>query len=160
LVEINTTEAVIGVVTTILGGGIGAALLTWLLNRRRTRTEVVPAEGTGLDDLLSKVKSLMTEKLEDFTKLQDLSVRIEAQRVLIEVRDQEIDRQGDMIKEILVEQGRAEERERQCQTKLSQVMEKLDEYGDLHVINRRLVQDNLRMQGELDEHSKQSSSVQ
>jgi hypothetical protein len=150
--QITSSEALIGGVVTLLAGGTATAVILWLLNWRKYKTETLPAEGSGMDVLLSKLKGLMTEKLDDAGRIQRMATELSGVRVLLEVRDQELARQGDMLKDILVEQGRAEEREKQCQTRLSQVLEKLDEYDDLHNVNRRLVQDNLRMQGEIDEY--------
>ncbi len=149
--ELTPAQSVTAIVTALVGGGFLTAVITWLLNRRKYRTETLPAEGAGMETLLTKIRTLINENLDNTGKIQKLTTESAALRVLVQVRDEELVRQTGVLKDILVEQGRAEERERQCQERLSQVMEKLTSYEDLHQVNRRLVQDNLRMQGEIDE---------
>lgn len=156
----TTTQLLVGALVTLMGGSAATALVVWVLNQREYKNKVIPAEGLGMEQLLGKIKTLVTDKLADVNKIQTLSTDAAALKVLVEIRDKELIRQGVMLRDILVEQGRAEERERSCQARLSEVLDKLESFGELHTVNRRLVQDNLRMQGELDDIQRNGTEFQ
>lgn len=153
-VDVTTTQVIVGGVITLLGGGTFGSAALWLLNRRKYNVDVVPAEGTGMELLLSRIKGLLTEKLKDAKDMHEMHTELGVLRVLVEVRDAELLRHGSMLREILIEQGRASEREKLCQSRLDDALVRIEEFKGLHDVNRRLVQDNLRMQGEIDEISK------
>ena len=143
--------SVVELIAAILGTGAVSSVVTHLLNRRKSANENALGEGSGMQTLLEKLKTLMSEKIDDANKLQEAVSKKAALEVLVRVRDEELIRNGEMIKEILIEQGRAEERERQCQERLSHITERLNKFEDLAKVNKKLVKDNLQLQGTADE---------
>lgn len=153
MIEFSLATVIITAVLGLIGSSGFTAGLVWWLNRRKAASETAQSEAGSLELLLDKIKTLVSEKLDDVAKNQALQTEVASLRTVVTIRDAEISRQGQTIKDILIEQGRAHEREMRCQQNLAAIQQRLDEYDDLYRVNKRLVQDNLRMQGAIDETS-------
>lgn len=149
--ELTVLQLIVGGIVSVMAGGVGVALVNYWLGRRSLKAKAIITEGEGYEQLLSKIKALVKEQVDNVSLIKDYQTEVQTLKTLRVVDEKESNRQKGMMKEILIEQGRAEEREKNCQRELSHIKERLSEYDDLALVNKRLVQDNLRMQGTIDE---------
>lgn len=148
--------AIVSGVIGVLGGSTVSGVTLWLLNRKRYDAEVLPAEGEGMQQLVERIKGMVKEQLESVQKVAALELELKAQKVLLQVASREKANLDSTIERVLIEQGRAEEREKNCQAELSRVNARLTEIEGLAQVNKRLQKDALVAQGIKDETSKRS----
>jgi hypothetical protein len=143
----SLAQMVAVIVAALLGSGALSTLVTLFFTRRSARNREIGDEAHGMGELRDMLKDQIHDSVSDAVKLQTAEASVEAYKVVVKARDGQIAEQGKMLSEVLVEQGRAEEREKICQQRLAEVSFKLDGLKDVVDVNKRLVKDNLLLKG-------------
>lgn len=151
---INFTTIIVAIIAGVfglLGGGLSTGVILWMLNKKKFNAEVLPAEGEGMQKLVERIKGMVKEQVESATREAALETENKAKDVLLAVAAREKQNADNSLERVLVEQGRAEERERQCQSELSHLKDRLAAVEGLAQVNTRLQKDVLLATGAQDE---------
>jgi hypothetical protein len=150
LEAVNTftlTQVLLALAVALLGSSALSTGVTLFFARRSTKNKEIGDEAAGMGELRDMLKDQIHESVSDAVKLSTAEAELDAFKVMIRARDEQIATQGEMLRGVLVEQGKAEEREKMCQQRLAEVNSKLDGLKDVVDVNRRLVKDNLLLKG-------------
>lgn len=141
------TQLILTFIAALFGSSVLSTAVTLFFTRRSARNKEIGDEATGMAQLRDQLKDQIHESVSDAVKLKTAEAEVEAYKVMVRAREEQIATQGTMLSAVLVEQGKAEEREKMCRQRLEEVKEQLDGLKDVVEVNRRLVKDNLLLKG-------------
>lgn len=160
VVRTFTLAQIIGaVLAALLTSGALSTLVTLAFTRKAARNKEIGDEAVTLGALKDQLKDQIHESVSDAVKLSTAETERDAFKVMVEARDEQIASQGRMLRDVLVEQGKAEERERMCRQQLAEMRKELDGAKETVEVNRRLVKDNLLLKGMNDDLKRELAAV-
>lgn len=148
--ELTLTTLIIGGLFTFLGGSTAAAIIVRIMDRRQTRIDTKGKEIKNLSDetdvtlaLGKEIKGLVGQNAKFTSEIENSKMRIQA-------LEHQIGDQKTWIADVYIKLGACEEREKQSQRQLSEMKRRQDVADDYKKINQELVEENLRIFGQLE----------
>ncbi len=137
------------IIAIVCSSGFTAALMHWLNRDTRKLTNA----GSSIE-LSEKVTQLIDERVKEAEKLRQAETKQAAAEFMVKLLQGQVATADERMERVLIEQGKAEEREKQCAKRLHDLEVRVSGLTELETTNQRQASEILQLRAKVDEYER------